>query len=101
MGGFGGIGGSSAKTDRATQLAAQQGQWGIFNQGMGMGQAGETTANQTLATAGKMLTMPRSAPAHAQRRARVFTVTAAMGGGRLPSKKSAQAAAATATRIQA
>jgi hypothetical protein len=58
MGGFGGIGGSSAKTDRATQLAAQQGQWGIFNQGMGMGQAGETTANQTLATAGKMLTQP-------------------------------------------
>src|ERR1035441_3607767 len=36
MGGILGIGGSSAKTDRSTQLSGQSGLWNIFSQGLGM-----------------------------------------------------------------
>lgn len=80
MGGFGGIGGSSAKTDRATQLSAQQGDWNVFNQGMAIGTAGQTAGTQTLQqakadlapaesyyknllTAGRTQTAQRAAPA--------------------------------------
>lgn len=48
MGGFLGIGGSSAKTDRATQLAAQQGNWNIFNWALPQGEAGQTSGLKAL-----------------------------------------------------
>lgn len=51
MGGFLGIGGSSAKTDRATQLAAQQGEWNIFNYGLTTGQKGQQTGQNELSQA--------------------------------------------------
>ena len=46
MGGFLGIGHTSAKTDRATQLAAQQGQWNVFNQNMSAGTSAVGGAQQ-------------------------------------------------------
>jgi hypothetical protein len=59
MGGFLGIGGSSAKTDRATQLAAQQGDWNIFGYGMPAGQAGQATGQADLSTAMSSLGGPQ------------------------------------------
>lgn len=80
MGGFLGIGGSSAKTDRNTQLAAQQGNWNIFNWGLPQGEAtqaqGQATLNSSLKplgqaqdyfskllTEGRQQTMQNAAPA--------------------------------------
>lgn len=80
MSGFLGIGGSSAKTDRGNQLAATQGEWNIFSQGLEGSKAGEKTgqgdldtAKSTLGkatdywskllTAGRADTAERSAPA--------------------------------------
>ena len=51
MGGFLGIGGSSATTDRGNQLAATQGEWNIFNYGLPQGQAGQVAGNADLASA--------------------------------------------------
>ncbi len=48
MGGFLGIGGSSAQTDRGNQLAATQGDWSIFNYGLPTGQAAQTSGTGTL-----------------------------------------------------
>lgn len=55
MGGFLGIGNSSAKTDRANQLSATQGQWNVFNQGMAMGTASENAGTGTLSQASSTL----------------------------------------------
>lgn len=80
MGGYLGIGHSSAKTDRGNQLAATQGDWNIFNYGLPAGQEGQktggtdlTNAKATLGqstdywskllTAGRTDTAQRSAPA--------------------------------------
>ncbi len=88
MGGFLGIGGSSAKTDRGNQLAATQGEWNIFNYGMPTGQAQQATGSNVLGSslqpvneaqdyfsnllkAGRTDTAMRSAPA----------VNAALAGG--------------------
>ena len=51
MGGWLGIGGSSAKTDRGAQLGARQGEWNIFNSGMATGNAQEQTGQQNLGDA--------------------------------------------------
>ena len=51
MGGFLGIGGSSANTDRGNQLAATQGEWNIFNYGLPTGQAQQSTGTGVLNTA--------------------------------------------------
>jgi hypothetical protein len=48
MGGFLGIGGSSAKTDRATQLSAQQGEFNIFNYGLPQGEQGQSSGQKAL-----------------------------------------------------
>lgn len=48
MGGFLGIGGSSANTDRGNQLAATQGEWNIFGYGLPQGEAGQTAGQNTL-----------------------------------------------------
>lgn len=105
MGGFLGIGHSSEKTDRATQLSAQQGDWGVFNQGMAIGQAGQAAGTQTLnqakrdlgpaesyyknlLTAGRTQTAQRAAPAlqavqdqtDAARRQEAATGTGRAGG---------------------
>lgn len=60
MGGFLGVGGSSAKTDRATQLSGQSGLWNIYSQGLGLstadsasGTADLSTAKSNLGTAGQ------------------------------------------------
>ena len=45
------IGGSSANTDRATQLSGQQGLWNIFSYGLDTGKAGQTTGQSDLNTA--------------------------------------------------
>ncbi len=54
MGGFLGLGGSSASTDRGNQLAATQGEWSLFDYGLGTGQnqqaAGTNTLNSSLKT---------------------------------------------------
>jgi hypothetical protein len=80
MGGFLGIGGSSANTDRATQLSAQQGGWNIFSHGLGISDAAssagtaDTAAARTslgtadqywkgLLTAGRTETAQNAAPA--------------------------------------
>jgi hypothetical protein len=55
MGGFLGIGGSSAKTDRGNQLAATQGDWSLFNYGLPTAQAGQATGTSTLAGASAAL----------------------------------------------
>ena len=51
MGGFLGVGGSSAKTDRATQLSAQGGLQNIFNYGLPTGQAQQATGQTDLTSA--------------------------------------------------
>ncbi len=51
MGGFAGIGGSSAKTDRNTQLSAQQGLWSVFNWALPTGQQQQSAGTGTLANA--------------------------------------------------
>lgn len=51
MGGFLGVGGSSAKTDRGNQLAATSGEWNLFNYGMGAGQEGQKKGQSDLNTA--------------------------------------------------
>lgn len=51
MGGFLGIGGSSANTDRGNQLAATQGDWSIFNYGLPTGQQQQAQGSGTLNTA--------------------------------------------------
>ncbi len=51
MGGFLGVGGSSAKTDRATQLSAQSGLWNTYNQSLGIGTTGAATGTADLSTA--------------------------------------------------
>lgn len=48
MGGFAGIGGSSAKTDRGNQLAATSGLWNVFNWAMPTGQSQQTAGSGTL-----------------------------------------------------
>ena len=73
MGGFLGIGGSSAKTDRGNQLAATQGLWNVFNYGLPTGESGQATgqadlgqassAFSKLLTAGRTDTAASSAPA--------------------------------------
>jgi hypothetical protein len=80
MGGFLGIGGSSAKTDRGQNLGATQGSWNLFSQGLGLGTAesgaGLNTLNQakselqpatdywkSLLTAGRTQTAQNAAPA--------------------------------------
>lgn len=73
MGGLLGIGGSSAKTDRNTQLSAQQGLWSVFNQGIGTGAPATKDALggldsakaywQKLLTRGRTQTAQDSAPA--------------------------------------
>jgi hypothetical protein len=55
MGGFLGIGGSSANTDRATQLAGQQGLWSVFNYGLPTGQAQQAAGQGSLAQASSSL----------------------------------------------
>jgi len=59
MGGFLGIGGSSAKTDRGNQLAATSGDWNLFSYGMGQGQAGQATGQADLNTAMATLGAPQ------------------------------------------
>jgi hypothetical protein len=59
MGGFLGIGGSSAKTDRGNQLAATSGDWSLFNYGLGQGQAGQATGQTDLSTALSTLGAPQ------------------------------------------
>lgn len=49
MGGFAGIGGSSATTDRNTQLSAQSGLWNVFNWALPQGEKQQTTGASTLA----------------------------------------------------
>lgn len=51
MGGFLGIGGSAAKTDRGAELGARQGLWNVFNYALPTGQTGQTTGTQALNTA--------------------------------------------------
>lgn len=51
MGGYLGLGHSSAKTDRGNQLAATQGQWNMFSQGLGYGNENEATGKADLTTA--------------------------------------------------
>ncbi len=51
MGGFLGIGGSSAKTDRGNQLAATSGEWNLFNSGLASGQAGQAKGQSDIDTA--------------------------------------------------
>ena len=51
MGGYLGIGGSSAKTDRGNQLAATQGDWNIYSQGLGFGVPEQNAGTGTLAQA--------------------------------------------------
>ncbi len=46
-----GVGGSSTTTDRGNQLAGVQGSWGIFNQGMALGSAEQSSGDTTLASA--------------------------------------------------
>lgn len=58
MGGFLGIGGSSAKTDRGNQLAATQGAWNIFNYGLPAGQAAESSGTSKLNQAFSGLGVP-------------------------------------------
>lgn len=58
MGGVLGLGSSSAKTDRATQLAAQQGGWNIFSQGLGFGTSTEGTGTADLTAAKSTLGGP-------------------------------------------
>lgn len=48
--GFLGIGGSSAKTDRGNQLASTQGEWNVFNQGLGLSNQQNTTGQSQQAT---------------------------------------------------
>ena len=98
MGGFLGIGGSSAKTDRADQLQTDQNLFNIFNYSLPQAQAGEAagTANlgtasnyfQKLLTAGRTQTAQNAAPAvnaalaggDAQRRAEASGGTGRTGG---------------------
>ena len=58
MGGFMGIGGSSAKTDRGAQLGARQGLWNIFNYSLPEGQKQEATG---VSTTGEALGTTRTA----------------------------------------
>lgn len=51
MSGFAGIGGSSAKTDRNTQLSAQSGLWSVFNWALPTGQQQQSAGTGTLANA--------------------------------------------------
>jgi hypothetical protein len=51
MGGFLGIGGSSANTDRGNQLAATQGLWNVFNWALPQGQQAQATGSNTLSQA--------------------------------------------------
>jgi len=51
MGGFLGIGNSSAKTDRGAQLGARQGLWNIFGYGLPQGQQQQTAGQQTIGQA--------------------------------------------------
>ena len=60
MGGYLGIGGSSAKTDRGTQLGAQGGLWNVFNYGLPTGQAQQAAGTSTLGTAGSTLGQAQS-----------------------------------------
>ena len=46
-----GIGGSSAKTDRSAQLAAQQGLWSTYNTGLGISSASEASGTSDLSSA--------------------------------------------------
>lgn len=74
------IGGSSANTDRATQLSGQQGLWNLFSYGLDSGKSGQTTGQtdinsakstlgkasdywSSLLSAGRTQTAQRSAPA--------------------------------------
>jgi hypothetical protein len=52
IGGFLGIGGSSAKTDRGNQLAATQGEWNIFGYGLPQGESAQAQSTATLGQAG-------------------------------------------------
>jgi len=56
MGGFLGIGGSSAKTDRADQLQATSDLTNVFSYGLGTGQQQQTTGASTLNSAGNAFT---------------------------------------------
>lgn len=58
MGGFLGIGGSSANTDRANQLNATSGEYQIFNEALPAGEAQQATGNATLESALSGLGLP-------------------------------------------
>jgi len=55
MGGFLGIGGSGAKTDRGSELAARQGQWNVFNTGVADNAQSQTAGQDALTGAGTSL----------------------------------------------
>lgn len=118
MGGFLGIGGSGANTDRGNILSGIQSQWGVFNQGMGLenqlntsgqnfqkqGQGNLNSAADywnNLLTAGRTQTAQNSAPAvnaavegaNAQR-----TAGAQFGSGRSGGSAANNATAATGTQ---
>jgi len=111
MGGFLGIGGSSAKTDRATQLAAQQSEWNILNSGLATGTAQEQTGQQNLGDASQyfrnllqggrtqtaQLAEPSIKAATGQADA-ARTQQAEMGTSRTGGAAAADASASTATR---
>jgi hypothetical protein len=105
MGGFLGIGGSSAKTDRSNQLNATSGEYQIFNQGLPAGQASQAAGQadisqalsglglpadyyKSLLTAGRTSTAASAAPAinaeigqnDTQRRAEATFGTSRTGG---------------------
>jgi hypothetical protein len=98
MGGFLGIGGSSAKTDRGNQLAATQGEWNLFSYGLPTGQQQQKTGQGNLGqasdyfskqrTAGRTDTAASAAPAinaqlaqsDAQKRQQSTTGTGRTGG---------------------
>jgi hypothetical protein len=113
MGGFLGLGHSSEKTDRSTQLEAQKGQWNIFNWALPEGQKGVAQSGQTLdqakaywqklLTAGRTDTTQMAAPAinaaqaqaDAQRKSAAEMGTARGGGTAAPQREAGAETAKT------
>jgi len=114
MGGFLGVGGSSANTDRGNQLSATQGDWSIFNYGLPVAQqqqkAGSTALSGAqdyfgkLLKAGRQETAQSAAPAinaqlagaDASRKEQAVTGTGRTGG---TAEVNAEAGAKTQSNI--